>query len=87
MSINNTGDTRRAFRSADMSPEHRKMMEDSQYEPALKRLSINNEADYSIALKRLSIIFQAGKGTPEGEELVTLAQLIYDYEEEHFPIK
>ena len=47
---------------------------------------IRNESDYHQALERLEIIFDAKKGTDEGDELEILAIVIDNYESEHFPI-
>jgi HTH-type transcriptional regulator/antitoxin HigA len=47
---------------------------------------INNETDYEFSLSRLEEIFDAKKGTKEGDELEILSILIDKYEEEHFPI-
>src|SRR5690625_3466656 len=47
---------------------------------------IKTENDYNKALKRLEQIFNAKKGTKEGDELEILGILIEKYEEEHFPI-
>ena len=47
---------------------------------------IRNEKDYQKALKRLEVIFDAQRGTKEGDELEILAILIDNYENEHFPI-
>jgi len=47
---------------------------------------IRNEADYQKALERLELIFDAKRGTPEGDELEILAIVVDNYENEHFPI-
>ncbi|MDT0678811.1 helix-turn-helix domain-containing protein [Autumnicola musiva] len=47
---------------------------------------IRNEEDYQNALQRLDEIFDAKKGTEEGDELEILAILVDNYENEHFPI-
>ena len=47
---------------------------------------IRNETDYKNALKRLEVIFDAKKGTDEGDELEILAIVIDNYENENFPI-
>lgn len=47
---------------------------------------IKTKKDYSQALERLEMIFDAKKGSAEGDELEVLAILIEKYEEEHFPI-
>jgi HTH-type transcriptional regulator/antitoxin HigA len=47
---------------------------------------IKTKTDYQQALDRLEIIFDAKKGTAEGDELEILAILIDQYENEHFPM-
>lgn len=47
---------------------------------------IRNEADYQIALPKLETVFNAKKGTSEGDYLEILSILIDKYEDEHFPI-
>ena len=47
---------------------------------------IKTEKDYQESLKRLDIIFDAKKGTSEGDELEILSILIDKYENEKFPI-
>jgi HTH-type transcriptional regulator/antitoxin HigA len=47
---------------------------------------IKTENDYNQALERLEVIFDAKKGSPEGDELEVLGILIDQYENEHFPI-
>ena len=47
---------------------------------------IRNEKDYQKALNRLEIIFDAKKGTEQGDELEILSILIDKYENEKFPI-
>ncbi|HOY49023.1 MAG TPA: helix-turn-helix domain-containing protein [Flavobacteriales bacterium] len=47
---------------------------------------IKNEQDYQATLSRLEEIFDAKKGTPEGDELEILSILIDNYETHHFPI-
>lgn len=46
-------------------------------------MEIKNENDYKKALERLEVIFDAKKGTPEGDELSRLGNLIVKYEENH----
>ena len=48
---------------------------------------IKTENDYNQALKRLEIIFDAKRGTEQGDELEVLGLLIDQYENEHFPIE
>ncbi len=47
---------------------------------------IKTENDYNQALERLEVIFDAKKGTKEGDELELLGILIDQYEKQHFPI-
>jgi HTH-type transcriptional regulator/antitoxin HigA len=47
---------------------------------------IRNESDYKKALERLEVIFDAKRGTKEGDELEILSILIDKYESENFPI-
>jgi HTH-type transcriptional regulator/antitoxin HigA len=47
---------------------------------------IRNEKDYKKALERLEVIFDAKRGTKEGDELEILAILIDNYENENFPV-
>jgi HTH-type transcriptional regulator/antitoxin HigA len=52
----------------------------------MKISPIRNEEDYQHALKRLEEIFDAKKGTEEGDELEILSIIIDHYENDHFPI-
>ena len=52
----------------------------------MKILPIRNEKDYQNSLNRLEDIFDAKKGTDEGDELEILSILIDRYENEQFPI-
>lgn len=52
----------------------------------MKLKPIKTKKDYQQALNRLEIIFDAKKGTKEGDELEILGILIDQYENEHFPI-
>ena len=47
---------------------------------------IRNEKDYQNALNRLEVIFDAKKGSVQGDELEILSILIDQYENENFPI-
>ena len=47
---------------------------------------IKTEQDYNQALERLEVIFDAKKGTKEGDELEVLGILIEKYEDVYFPI-
>lgn len=53
----------------------------------MKIRPIRNEADYQKALERLEVIFEAKRGTEEGDELEILAIIIDNYENENFPIE
>jgi len=52
----------------------------------MKIKPITTEIEYQEALERLELIFDAKKGTPEGNELEILSILIDKYENENFPI-
>lgn len=52
----------------------------------MKIRPIRNEADYQKALERLEVIFDAKRGTEEGDELEILAMVIDNYENDNFPI-
>ena len=47
---------------------------------------IKTKKDYEQALERLELIFDAKKGTENGDELEILGMLIENYENEKFPI-
>lgn len=47
---------------------------------------IKTEQDHQEALDRLEVIFDAKKGSPEGDELEILGLLIEKYESMYFPI-
>ena len=47
---------------------------------------IKSKKDYEQALERLEKIFDAKKGSPEGDELEVLGLLIDSYESHFFPI-
>ncbi|MCO4292404.1 helix-turn-helix domain-containing protein [Solitalea sp. MAHUQ-68] len=47
---------------------------------------IKSEKDYNDAMKRLEFLFDAKKGSPEGDELEILGILIDQFEREHFPV-
>jgi HTH-type transcriptional regulator / antitoxin HigA len=47
---------------------------------------IKTEKDYQKALKRLEVIFDAKKGSKDGDELELLSLLIDNYEKEKHPI-
>jgi len=53
----------------------------------MKIRPIRNEADYQKALERLEAIFDAKRGTEEGDELEILSIVIDNYESEKFPIE
>ena len=52
----------------------------------MKISPIRNEKDYQRTLARMEQIFDAKRGTVEGDELEILAILVDTYENEHFPI-
>lgn len=52
----------------------------------MKISPIRNEKDYQKALNRLEKVFDAKKGSEQGDELEILSILIDQYENEHFPI-
>jgi HTH-type transcriptional regulator/antitoxin HigA len=47
---------------------------------------IKTKKDYNQALERLDAIFDAKKGSRDGDELEVLTILIEKYEDEHFPV-
>lgn len=53
---------------------------------SLKLKSIRTEKEYEAALARINEIFHAEAGTPEGEELDELADLVESYQDKHYPI-
>jgi HTH-type transcriptional regulator/antitoxin HigA len=53
----------------------------------MKLKPIKTKKDYQNALERLEVIFDAKKGTKEGDELEILGILIDQYENEKFPIE
>jgi HTH-type transcriptional regulator/antitoxin HigA len=52
----------------------------------MKLKPVKTKKDYQAALARLEFIFDAKKGSAEGDELEILGILIDQYENEHFPI-
>ena len=48
--------------------------------------AIRTEADYEAALARIAALMDAEAGTPEGEELDVLTDLVEHYEEKHVPM-
>lgn len=48
--------------------------------------AIRTEADYKAALARIDALMDAELGTPEGEELDALADLVVHYEEKHIAL-
>jgi HTH-type transcriptional regulator/antitoxin HigA len=52
----------------------------------MKIAPIKNEVDYKKALERLEQVFDAEKGSKQGDELEILSILIDQYENENFPI-
>ena len=47
---------------------------------------IRTEEEYDAALARIYEIFHAALGTPEGDELENLVDLVERYEDKHYPI-
>ena len=47
---------------------------------------IKTRKDYQLAIERLEVIFDAKKGTPQGDELEILSLLVDNYENAHFPV-
>ena len=47
---------------------------------------IRTEEDYEAALARIAEIFHAEIGTPEGDELDALVDLVELYEDKHYPM-
>jgi HTH-type transcriptional regulator / antitoxin HigA len=47
---------------------------------------IKTKSDYQNALTRLELIFDAKRGSKNGDELEILGILVENYENEHFPI-
>lgn len=62
------------------------MIKLTQIQFSMKIAPIRNNKDYQNALKRLEEIFDAKKGTDQGDELEILSILIEKYENEKFPI-
>lgn len=54
---------------------------------SMNKKPIKTNNDYEQALARLEVIFDAKKGTEEGDELEKLGMLIDNYEKEAFPIE
>jgi len=48
--------------------------------------AIETEADHKAALREIEQLWGAKEGTPEGDRLDSLADLVEAYEEAHFPI-
>jgi HTH-type transcriptional regulator/antitoxin HigA len=48
---------------------------------------IKTKKEYQKAMERLEMLFNAKKGTEEGDELEVLSILIEKYEDEYFPIE
>lgn len=48
--------------------------------------AIRSEADYEAALARINELMDAEAGTPEGEELDVLTDLVELYEAKHIPM-
>lgn len=48
---------------------------------------IKTKKDYAQAMERLEVLFDAKKGSAEGDELEVLGILIEKYEDQHFPME
>ncbi len=48
--------------------------------------AIRTEPDYEAALARIDVLMDAEPGTPEGDELDVLADLVELYEAQHVPM-
>lgn len=48
---------------------------------------IKNKEQYNLALARIEELFDAKKGSIEGDELEVLSILVEKYESDHFPIE
>ncbi len=47
---------------------------------------IKSKRDYEATLQRIDELMDAESGSPEGDELDTLATIVSAYEDKHFPI-
>ena len=74
------------LRGFDLSERTQNMTRLTQMKSDMKIKPIRNEADYQKALERLEEIFDAKRGTDEGDELEILSIVIDNYENENFPI-
>ena len=52
----------------------------------MKPKLIKNAREYRMALRRVERLMDAGRGTPQGDELELLATLVELYEDEHSPV-
>jgi HTH-type transcriptional regulator/antitoxin HigA len=52
----------------------------------MQGVEFETEQDYERALARINDLMDADPGTPEGDELESLANLVELYEEENYPI-
>ena len=52
----------------------------------MKPKLIKNAREYRMALSRVERLMDAGRGTPQGDELELLATLVELYEDEHAPV-
>jgi HTH-type transcriptional regulator/antitoxin HigA len=52
----------------------------------MNRKLILNQEDLNAAFARVEQLWGAGIGSPEGDDLETLALLIEKYEDEHYPM-
>ncbi len=49
--------------------------------------SIKNEQEYQAALEAIEQLLESEPGTPQGAEFETLARMIEEYEDIHYPLK
>lgn len=50
------------------------------------RREIQTDADHETALRRIEVLWNAEPGTPEGDELDALVDLVVAYEDKRWPI-
>ncbi len=48
---------------------------------------ICTQADYEAALARIDVLLSASEGSPEADDLETLAILVEKFEEQHWPME
>ena len=52
----------------------------------MKLKILKTEEEYKVAIDRFYELFDALKGSPEGDEAEVLALIVGDYEDRHYPI-